>query len=98
MSCPYKWQIIKDLLTMESDKLPELVSGPRNCLDNVEMPDKFRMLDDDGVVYYEGICNCLSNNHPDVNGFEPLDDFGEPNAGCTSIEYWNEATEGWEML
>ena len=47
----------------------------------------FRMFDDDGNLCYEGF---LIGDE-----FGPLDDFGEPNAGCTSIhikEYgvWSE--------
>lgn len=45
-----------------------------------EFTCKFRMLDDDRNVYYEG--------RADRNGtFDPLDDFGEPNFGCTIIQY-----------
>lgn len=38
---------------------------------------QFRMFDDDNILYYEGY---LIGDE-----FGPLDDFGEPNAGCTSI-------------
>ena len=38
----------------------------------------FRMFDDDGNLCYEGF---LIGDE-----FGPLDDFGEPNAGCTSIQ------------
>jgi len=31
-------------------------------------------------------------------GFEPLDDFGTPAAGCTSIKYKNPKTGAWEIL
>ena len=40
--------------------------------------ERFRLLDDDGEIYYEGF---LIGDE-----FAPLDDFGEPNAGCTSIQ------------
>ena len=45
-----------------------------------EHPDAkpFRMLDDDGILYYEGF---LIGDE-----FAPLDDFGEANAGCTGIQ------------
>ena len=45
-----------------------------------EHPDAkpFRMTDDDGNLYYEGF---LIGDE-----FAPLDDFGEPNAGCTGIQ------------
>ena len=39
------------------------------------------MKDDDGNLYYEGLI------FGDYMGFEPLDEFGMPNAGCTIIEY-----------
>jgi len=55
--------------------------------------DTFRMTDDDGEVYYVGRI-ILDDN---TSGFEPLDDFGMPNAGCTSIEY-REKTGAWVML
>ena len=42
----------------------------------------FRMRDDDGELYYEG---ALVGD----NLFAPLDDFGMPNAGCTSIEVFD---------
>ena len=41
----------------------------------------FQMFDDDMNLYYEG------KIVGDYTGFEPLDDFGIPNAGCTSIWY-----------
>lgn len=47
---------------------------------------KFRMSDEDGTVYYEGY-------FVGVDEFAPLDDFGEPNAGCTSIEVLEDS--GW---
>jgi hypothetical protein len=41
----------------------------------------FQMFDDDMNLYYEG--KIIG----DYDGFEPLDDFGMPNAGCISIWY-----------
>ena len=49
---------------------------------------QFRMFDDDGELYYEGRCT--------IESFAPLDDFGMPNAGCTTIKYRNET--GWYAL
>lgn len=43
----------------------------------------FRLLDDDGEVYYEG----LSTDCDSDRAFDPLDDYGTPNAGCTEIQY-----------
>ena len=44
--------------------------------------EKFRMYDDDDELYYEG------RIFGDYEGFEPLDDFGTPNAGAVHIKYW----------
>ncbi len=42
--------------------------------------EKFEMFDDDSNLYYTGYIVG------DYDGFEPLDDFGTPNAGCTAIK------------
>lgn len=65
--------------------------GQYNCrkdVKNVEdikplCKEKFRMSDDDGEIYYYGYSN-------DSSSFDPLDDFGMPNAGCTAIEYYED--------
>lgn len=54
----------------------------------LHMNKRFRVLDDDGVVYFWGVCSSCS--------FDPLD-FGEQ-YGCTSIEYKNAVTGVWEVL
>ena len=85
-----QWEITKDCVA-DADAKPGTncnaigMQGPRGFIDGVEMPYKFRMLDDDGEVYYYGICSEES--------FAPLDDFGTPNAGCARIEYKNK--KGW---
>lgn len=53
----------------------------------------FRLYDDDHILYYEG---RFIGDHDSEDGFGPLDDFGMPNAGCTSIEYYRNG--GWEQL
>ena len=56
--------------------------GPRGADETItENKGSFRMKDDDGIVYYHG------EIYGNYDGFEPLDDFGMPNAGCTSIVY-----------
>jgi hypothetical protein len=64
--------------------------GPRDCDPNLNCPYAFRMYDDDGFLIYEGFSSRI--------GFEPLDDFGTPNAGCTYIKYLSESTGGWGIL
>ena len=56
------------------------VAGPHDYRgDGSELKVRFRMYDSDGVLYYEGRAHAAS--------FEPLDHFGKPNAGCTTIKY-----------
>lgn len=53
---------------------------------------RFRLLDDDGEVYFEG----LSDDCNSEKAFAPLDDFGEGYAGCTEIQY--RLDDAWETL
>jgi hypothetical protein len=61
--------------------------GPRDILDSLEAlldngsGEQFRMYDDDGEWYYTG------RIVGEYDGFEPLDDYGMPNAGCTEIKF-----------
>lgn len=54
---------------------------------------KFRLLDDNNVVYFEGYCDT----NDDEEAFEPLDDFGDA-FGCTKIEYYDPEKNIWEIL
>ena len=53
---------------------------------------RFRLLDDDGEVYYEG----LSDDRDSQRAFAPLDDFGQGYAGCTEIHYFTDGA--WRLL
>lgn len=53
--------------------------------------EKFKMYDDDGELYYSGLAKLNAD-------FDPLDDFGTPNAGCTEIRYYNKTTKKHETL
>jgi len=84
----YGWIITKDHLAFDDAKPGTNcnaigVIGPRDCV-HTEHEIKshglpFKMYDDDDELYYEGF--LLGGD-----GFEPLEDFGTPNAGCTKIE------------
>jgi hypothetical protein len=60
--------------------------GPSNINEELEKKlkagegDKFELYDDDKTLYYKGLIIG------DYQGFEPLDDFGKPNAGATGIK------------
>lgn len=106
MSAKYGWIIDIDTLADASEPAASNLNavgltGPRDI--SVEITERlkagegknFRMKDDDGEVYYEGRIILLEDADPESE-FGPLDDFGAPNAGCTSIEYKTE--KGWEYL
>ena len=108
----YKWTITKSTVN-DSDVN---VSGGRGCIDlevnkkNAKTLgwkiEKWRTKSDDGNVMHESL--IFGKN---IEGFEPLDDFCMPDAGATTIEYWerrrirdpktNEVTYGahcWQVL
>ena len=86
----YRWAITKDLIMTGA----EGVEAP-NGLDPTikDNPARFSMYDDDGECYYEGF---LVGD--DASGFEPLEEFGMPNAGCTEIRLKNPHTGAMETL
>lgn len=57
---------------------------------DVEFTQKFRLFDDDGELYYEGVATARVD-------FAPLD-WAENDAGCTEIQYKNPKTGAWETL
>ena len=53
---------------------------------------RFRLLDDDGEIYYKG----LSDDCDSQCAFAPLGDFGKGYAGCTEIHYFTDGA--WRQL
>ena len=89
------WIIDKDLLA-EPGATPgtnaNAVGKSSHGYNGQELPHRFRLLDGDNEVYYEG-------RSSDSSSFAPLDDFGEGNAGCTTIQYWEPGKGGgWKDL
>ena len=86
MSAPYRWVITVDHIADETR--PEGtncnakgMTGPRDASEDVtDNEESFRLYDDDRELYYTG------KIFGDYTGFEPLDDFGAPNAGCTQMQ------------
>ena len=79
-----EWTITRDHLGGEEAAAGMV--GPRDAAMTSEQiinhPDakRFRLYDDDRNLCYEGYLVG------DDREFAPLDDFGEPNAGCTGIQ------------
>ena len=72
----YYWIITKDLITDGEEK------GTSSGDERLKGTNgkTFSMSDDDGECYYIG------RIYGNYDGFEPLDDFGMPNAGCTQVK------------
>ena len=78
MSAAYRWTITKDHI--ENGRAVG-VEGPHDLDDSVNSnPARFSLYDDDDECYYEGML------YGDFEGFEPLDDYGTPNAGCVKMK------------
>lgn len=60
---------------------PGAISPEHEIALKVEKGEAFRMFDDDNNLCFIG--KIIG----DYSGFEPLDDFGTPNSGCTGIQY-----------
>lgn len=97
MHANYGWIIDKDLHngTDRGTACMSGLTGPSNIDPELERQlkagdgKKFRLLDDDGEIYYEG--RYLGPD--DESQFGPLDDFGLPDSGCTEIQYRTQ--DGW---
>lgn len=50
---------------------------------------EFKIFDDDGDLCYKGRCGARD--------FDPLDDYGTPNMGCTRIDY-RQPDGSWAIL
>jgi len=82
----FKWRITKDLLGTGKAGVGNAVAS-----DVLEYP--FRLKDDDGEIYYEGLCNGW--DFPGWEVFAPLD-WGEEEAGTTVMEYFENGM--WQVL
>lgn len=89
------WMITKDHLPDEDAPLGTNLNavglaGPRDATEGELAAlargegTKFKMFDDDGELYYEGL---FLGDATSEGAFEPLDGFGRPNAGCERIDY-----------
>lgn len=102
---PYAWVITKDCLPpLEGFKSIEGVAGPRGLkltrqeIEAHPKAQKFRLKDDDGELYCEGVFVDLTPDQR-CDGFEPLDNYGTGALGATTIEYWQPGKGGgWKPL
>jgi len=92
----YAWTITRDRIFSGDEN--DLVGPPGATLTTEQIrshpkAERFTMHCDDGECYYEGF---LVGD--EASGFEPLEDFGTPNASCTEIRYKNPKTGAMETL
>lgn len=100
MSSEYSWIIVKDNIADKEVTPPSNLNavgmiGPYDSTatpEEIKKGEKFRMSDDDNEIYYYGFIIG------DYEGFEPVFDFGMPNAGCVNIEYKNADTGKYEYI
>lgn len=96
----YAWIVTRDFIAEEFDEKTNVgVHGPSWAQEpEIEKARKegqtFRLLDDDGNVYYHGkVWYSDDCNEDDGN---PLEDFGMPNDGAVVMEY--KTDNGWEQV
>ena len=84
------WIIEKDHLWNEGDETKSRVGYHSEDYDEVKMNAKllveFRVLDDDGIVYYSGKMTKERIEDSETRAFEVLD-WAENDAGCTELQY-----------
>lgn len=96
----YRWKITRDFdYEREEAHYKEMgykssvgVEGPYGTNDSITLTQTFRLVCHDGDetdVMAEGMASAGVD-------FEPLDDYGTPNWGCTGIEYLENGR--WELL
>jgi hypothetical protein len=92
------WKITKNIIdfegrthSIEHDHHDTLKVKSYDYKEGIDLPHKFLMLDDDKELYFEGLSN-------DDSSFDPLDDFGMPNYGCTDIKYFDTKTNSYQSL
>jgi hypothetical protein len=101
----YAWVITEDHLdprteVQDEDHRDEIgVAGPHGITSEAVLyvlknGAYFEMRDDDEIAYYRGYLAALPpRKADDFDGFEPLDDFGRGNAGCTEIWFAKKARQ-----
>jgi hypothetical protein len=84
-----RWVITDDFQGFLSDTLPGATDRGRGNFplsgDLSQLPYQFRLLDDDGELYYQGRCDDRDSDE----AFEPLD-WARDYAGATEIQYFRD--------
>ena len=90
------WKVTKNLIDKDEEKCPLFQSNDYQEWAFTHQPStKFRLLDDDGEVYFEGLITDECLNGCAEWAFSPLDDLGR-GYGCTEMQYMHKGK--WETL
>lgn len=79
------WQITIDFISHSDSKSAVGTGNPGNLKEDhvhYQLPYRFRLYDDDGVLYFEG----ASSDRDSERAFDPLD-WAQQDSGCTEIRY-----------
>lgn len=87
----FLWTITADHINTFPDKNDIGAGNYRGDKPNTDLPCRFKLYDDDDILYYEG----RSNDQISQSAFRPLD-WSMGNAGCTRIDYL--CNGKWETL
>jgi hypothetical protein len=114
MTSAYGWAIVydhldhkRDWVTGPRDISPEMTAilkaaakAGRAHAGKFPTVEWFRIYDGDGELYYTGLRTGDADPYGSEDGFEPLEDYGTPNAGATEIRYLKAGSqpEEWETL
>ncbi len=90
------WKITKNIIDEGEEQCPLFQSHDyREDVFAHQPTTKFRLLDDDGEVYFIGLITDECLNGPEDRAFSPLDELGR-GYGCTEMQYRNNGQ--WETL
>ena len=87
----YRWIITRDHISEPDEKSAVGIQGPSDCDETLKSnPQRFSLYDGDNECYAEGMLYTTDDAYdkydPAEIDFSPLDDYGEPNWGCTAIK------------
>ena len=92
---PFRWVITTDLICTPAEDREQTGRGNTTLYESNHLSTEFRLLDDDGCIYYLGKC---SGPEFSPNPWAALD-WARAYAGCTTMTYrpaWS--SERWQVL
>jgi hypothetical protein len=89
------WKITNNIIDRKNGEEEIDLVTCCNFREDVPLTQKFRLLDDDKEVYFEGLMEDVDKYGGDLP-FAPLLDYGEGGYGCTELQYFKDGV--WETL